>query len=782
MKKRYLTILFVLLCAISVSAQGGQIIRGTVIDKISQLPLEGVNVYITASSKGSTSDEHGKFELKDVELGRIDIQFTYIGYKPVLRKNLNVIAGRELLLYIEMEEDLQLLEEVLVKAYQRKDQAINTLAQVSARSFTVEETEKYAGSLGDPSRMAQNFAGVVTMSDQRNDIVIRGNAPTGLLWRLDGFNIPNPNHFGAMGSTGGPVSMLNNNLLANSDFFTGAFPAEYGNALSGVFDLKMRPGNTENHQFLGQIGFNGFEFGAEGPLGISQNSSFIANYRYSTLAVFDALGMGVAGGGVPYYQDVTFKFNVPTKRAGTFSLIGMGGISSIEFLAQNENDGTYNNEQGLNTRNGTDIGFIGLSHLYFFNEKSRIKTQISLSGHAVKTKVDSLLSENEELVFYGENNLEVKYSFSSVFKRKVDVKNNYSIGFIADGYNIDFKDSSIVAEDTYYYSINSKKKGLFLIQSYAQWQHKFNAKLTAYAGMQAQFYTYNNTWASGPRASLNWEFAEKQNISIGYGLHSQIQPHIIYLTQSKTEEDTYVFTNKNLEMTKSHQTAIGYNVLFKENMRIKTELYFQYLIDVPVEKDPSYFSMVNYGGSFYQGRVDSLENTGTARNYGVELTVEKFFSNGYYFLFTSSLFDSKYKTNDGIERNSTFNQNFVFNLLGGYEHQFSKKTQLGIDFKGVFAGGKRFLNVDQAMSEERGFTIYTSNGAFEERSAPYFRIDLRLNLKLNGKTTSQEWAIDFQNLTNHKNIFNQTFNKTTGEVEYTYQNGFYPMFLYRIYF
>jgi hypothetical protein len=180
------------------------------------------------------------------------------------------------------------LDDVTVRPDIRKDQAINEMAVVSARSFTIDETERYAGSLGDPSRMAANFAGVTSVSDQRNDIVIRGNSPLGLLWRLEGLEIPNPNHFGSIGTTGGPISMLNINHLTNSDFYTGAFPAEYGNALAGAFDIRMRNGNNQKHEFMGQMGFNGFELGAEGPFSSNSQASYMANFRYSTLEVLHA--------------------------------------------------------------------------------------------------------------------------------------------------------------------------------------------------------------------------------------------------------------------------------------------------------------------------------------------------------------------------------------------------------------------------------------------------------------------------------------------------------------
>ncbi|MCD4724555.1 MAG: carboxypeptidase-like regulatory domain-containing protein, partial [Bacteroidales bacterium] len=274
-----------------------QSVRGQVIEKQTLMPLPGATVILLETDPivGTTTNTDGYFVLENVPVGRLSIQVRYMGYHIATINNLNLISGKELVVDVEMEEKVDHLDEVVITAT-RKGETINSMTTISARTFSVEETQRFAGAMNDVSRMAANYAGVCTSNDALNDIVIRGNSPSGLLWQLDGVDIPNPNHFGQLGATGGPVSMLNNNVLSNSDFMTGAFPAEYGNALSGVFDLRMRNGNYDKHEFLGQVGFNGFEFGAEGPISKKNNSSYLINYRYSTMGVMQAIGIDFGTG------------------------------------------------------------------------------------------------------------------------------------------------------------------------------------------------------------------------------------------------------------------------------------------------------------------------------------------------------------------------------------------------------------------------------------------------------------------------------------------------------
>ena len=334
MRALFLTLCFSLLGLVS-WAQLTQTIRGRVVDKDSKQPLIGANVVIVNSDPfiGNTADVEGYFKLEGIPIGRVAVKVSFIGYEEVLLPSVELNSSKEAVLQIEMQESAILGEEVVVTADRDKTETLNQMATVSARTFSVEESQRYAGSLNDVSRMAQNFAGVGIVNDQRNDLIIRGNSSFGVLYRLEGIDIPNPNHFSFQGSTGGPISILNNNVLSNSDFFTGAFPAEYGNAYAGAFDLHLRNGNDEKHEFLGQIGFNGAELMAEGPLSRKSRASYLVNYRYSTLELFKVMGLSFGTVAVPQYQDGNFHINLPDKH-GKWDIFGLAGISNIAFLSK----------------------------------------------------------------------------------------------------------------------------------------------------------------------------------------------------------------------------------------------------------------------------------------------------------------------------------------------------------------------------------------------------------------------------------------------------------------
>jgi hypothetical protein len=316
---RFAAIIFLFLAPFTGVAQTTQSIRGKVIDKQSKFPIPGVSVVIVTLNpqKGSVTDDKGEFKLTEVPIGRHDLKVTLFGYTEQLISNILLTSGKEVYLNIELQEQILELEEVKIETEKSKGETNNENSVVSSRTFSIEETSRYAGSRNDPARRAMNFAGVTGASDSRNDIIIRGNSPLGLLWRFEGMDIPNPNHFGTFGTTGGPISMLNNNVLSNSDFITGAWPSQYGNALAGVFDLQMRKGNNQKREYMVQMGFNGLELGAEGPISKKNSSSYLANYRYSTLGIFKALGISFGTSALPQYQDLNFKVNIPTEKAGT---------------------------------------------------------------------------------------------------------------------------------------------------------------------------------------------------------------------------------------------------------------------------------------------------------------------------------------------------------------------------------------------------------------------------------------------------------------------------------
>ncbi|MEK7224413.1 MAG: TonB-dependent receptor, partial [Bacteroidota bacterium] len=464
---------------------------------------------------------------------------------------------------------------MVVRSGKQKNKALNEAAVVSARQFSVDEAVRYSGTRNDPSRMAQNFAGVSGSNDARNDIIIRGNSPSGVLWRMEGIDIPNPNHYSTLGSTGGPVTILNTNTLKNSDFITSAFPSQYGNAIAGVFDLRMRNGNNEKYEFLGQMGFNGFEFGVEGPLNRDSKSSFLVNYRYSLVAVIQKLGLSVGtGSATPYYQDINFKLNVPTKKAGTFSLFGLGGESHIRFEAVDE-DNLYSTPDGsLRERTFRSLtGVAGLTHHYFFNSNTSGRLMLAVSGYDSKYREDFYNSTKPDQTAFYKKNTQVKYSAGYTFNKKFNSKNQLTAGIVADFNKLNLRNDYIPDGDSVLITFFDSKKNTALLREFANFSHRFSDKLSSNFGLYHQLFTLNSTQSIEPRWNLRYQFRRNQSVSFGAGLHSQTQPLEVYFYETKNGSGQTVLTNKELDFVKSAHGALGYDINFSKHLRLKAELY-----------------------------------------------------------------------------------------------------------------------------------------------------------------------------------------------------------------
>ncbi len=777
-------ILITFMQSASMARETAQTFRGRVLDAYTELPLPGATVIITDSDplRGAATDINGAFRLENLPLGRLDVQVSMVGYQSVQLRNLLLVSGRELVLDIKLEEQVYLLEDFVVRPDIRKDQPLNEMAMVSARSFTIDETERYAGSLGDPSRMAANFAGVSSVSDQRNDIIIRGNSPMGLSWRLEGVEIPNPNHFGSLAATGGPVSMLNNNLLANSDFYTGAFPAEFGNALAGAFDLKMRNGNNQQHEFMGQVGFNGFELGAEGPFSDNSQASYMTNFRYSTLELLHAAGMNFGtGAAIPKYKDMSFKLNFPLKK-GRLSVFGLGGVNNIAMLDSEEDDAQFG-FSGTDLYYDNSMGVLGMNHVYYFNDNARLSSTLSVSGIDGSSEIYDLnLSEEMPLII--EKLWEVKYTFSTKYSHRLSSRNYLNTGLVYDFYDFGYHGKYFHKENDQYQHYLNSAGDMSFARAFAEWRHRFSDELSITSGLHSSLLFLNNSYALEPRMGMKWEFIPGQSINFGAGLHSQTQMRALYFGQRlvDTLNLSYEMTNIELDFTRSLHMVAGYERLLGQGHRLKAEVYYQYLYNVPVAWRRPEFSLLSQGGGYGFMIYDNMENTGTGENKGIELTLEKFLHKGFYYLVTASVFDAGYRGYDGVWRNSAFNNNFVFNALSGYEWQLGSKSLLSVDLKMVYAGGTRYLPIDAERSVEDDGIRYIWKNAYEERFPDYFRLNGRVTFRLNGRSVNQEWALDLQNITNHQNVFIQNWNNETKEISTSYQMGFMPMMTYRIYF
>ena len=771
-----------------------QTIKGVILDKDSEMPLIGANVIVSSTDEmvGTSADENGEFKLENIPIGRHTIEITYIGYEPTILSSLLVTSGKELFLNIELAESVLELAEAVVVAKHDKTKALNEMATVSSRSFSVEETSRYASSLFDPARMAQNYAGVTVgggSSDLFNEIIVRGNSPRGVLWRLEGIEIPNPNHFGAAGNSGGGISMLSSSILSNSDFYTGAFPAEFGNAISGVFDLNMRNGNKEKREYSFMVGVLGLEAALEGPFGKNSQASYLLNYRYSTLAALANVGLNPAGDVLPEYQDVSFKVNLPTKNAGTFALFGLGG-SNVASIVPEPDSTKWEDEDGkYGFTEKQKVGTLGLSHRLVLSESSYLRTVVAASYDGY---------EDDEYLYEAENNykkniyLLSKFDYkilraTSTYTNKLDARNTIRFGGIVTHHDFDFniraKDDE--ADDFLNTYLNNQGQTQ-LFQAYGHWKHRFNEDWTLNSGMHYTHFALNNSFSIEPRAAIKWQATPKSSLSAAVGLHSKPE-HVTFYFVEKTEEGKpRTAPNKDLDLTKSLHAVIGYDQKLGDHLRMKIEAYYQHLYDVPVlEEEGSTGSIVNTQDIWdILGDNKKAVNDGTARNYGVDLTFEKFFSNNYYFLMTGSLFESKYTPQNGVEYNTRYATNYQTNILGGKEWKVGKNKNkiLGVNGKFILAGGNRMTPIDIPASQLEGEVVWKEDQIFSEHAPTYWRLDVGVSYKINRKRTTHTIMLDVQNVTNHLNVDFQWYDVDDNEMKTFYQTGLFPTFNYRIEF
>lgn len=771
-----------------------QSIHGTLIDQDSKTPLIGATIAVKSGEQiyGSTTDIDGDFHIENVPVGRLDIEITYLGYDPIQLNSIMLTSGKELTLNIEMQEATEQVEEVVVTADNGRDKgaALNEMATVSARSFSVEETGRYAGSFGDPSRMVTNYAGVSVGGgtyDMNNEIVIRGNSPSGMLWRMEGIEMPNPNHFADVGSSGGSISMLNANTLSTSDFFTGAFPGEYGNATSGVFDINLRNGNNQKHEFSIGIGLLGIEASAEGYFSKKSKASFLINYRYSTLGIVRALKISPVGNTLPTYQDLSFKINLPTGKAGVFSLWGIGGDNKaiLEPKKDSLDWETKEDNRGYDAKGR--MGIVGLSHRILVSDNSYLKTVIAISAQQSNTEAYELDANNNYQQQLRGINIYNKYSFraTTAYTHKFNAKHTLKVGVIFNhimfNYDVRRKENGIGAIKTFLDNNGNTQ----LLQGYAAWKYRPHSNWTINAGLHYSHLTLNGNYAIEPRLSAKWQMTPKHSISLAGGLHSRIEDISYYFLENTSSLGVVSTPNKSLELNKSVHAVLAYDFAITKDLNLKLEGYYQHLYNIPVENDAeSTLSTINASSIFDLFGSKGMVSKGLGRNYGIDLTFEKFFTKQYYILFTASVFDSKYQAQNGEWFNTRFNTNYQFTLLGGKEFKIGKKKNniFGINSKFLLAGGSRYTPIDLEQSKIAGYTIEKANETYTKQVAPYLRLDLGLSYKINAKKVSHAITIDIQNVINYQNIYSQHYNAETQELEYLYQGGIFPNLSYKLNF
>ncbi len=789
-------LLIAMLVGWATHAQTGTI-KGLIVDKQSETPLMGATVELlnAVDATGVVTDENGRFVLNNIPVGRQAIRVSYIGFETYSVPNVDVTSGKDVFLNIALTEAFNQLDEVVLTSNTNKDQPLNKMSTVSTRQFGLEEVTRFSGGRSDVGRLAANFAGVSAPDDSRNDIVVRGNSPTGLLWRLEGVPIPSPNHFSTAGTTGGPVSALNPNMLKNSDFLTSAFAAEYGNAIGGVFDLGFRNGNTDDYEYTLQTGiFTGLEAMAEGPMG-KKNGSFLVAYRYSLVGL---LGIGAGGtSATPNYNDLSFNLNFGNGRLGNLSLFGILGSSDIDFLGDDIDEDDLFAAEDENTFVESRFGVLGIKHRINIGNNSYLRSILSGSFSGNDFMVDRFIDKNtpeERTILYTlADNTESRYTFSTLFNSKLNNRSTLRAGVLVESFGVEnvLQDRTEQPDtdgdgDPDLFTFRDIDENVLLVQPYIQGQFRLTEALTLNAGLHAQYSDLNSQFALEPRAALGYQIAPAHRVSLGYGLHQQQLPLPILFLNEEVNGDL-VQTNKDLDFVRSNHFVLGYDVKLSQNWRGKVEVYYQDIANAGVEPVASSYSTLTEGADFdFDNDRVSLVNEGTGSNRGVEFTLERFFNKGYYGLLTGSFFESKYAGSDGIERNTPFNNEYVVNLLAGKEFKVGKAGQniLFVDTRLTTSGGRFATPVNLEASQQAGFEILREDIAFSEQYDPYFRWDVKFGIKLNSKQKkrSHQFYVDLQNVTANENIFVRRYNRLTNQVDQVDQIGFFPDFGYRFQF
>jgi hypothetical protein len=809
--KHVLVIIFSLSTVFSFS-QLTQTVRGKVYDAETNYPLVGVRVQVITDDTNARfiggTDANGEFTLKKIPVGKHKLISKLNSYEQS-SVIIEVNSGKELILNIPLMEMVVTKEEIVVTA-RKKGEVLNEMAVLSSQQFSVEETNRYPGSRMDPARMASNFAGVQGSDDSRNDIVVRGNSPLGVVYRVEGIDIPNPSHFAVSGSTGGPVSVLNNKILGNSDFFMSAFPAEYGNSTSGVFDLKLRNGNNNQHEFTGQFGLFGTEVLAEGPMSKNGNSSYLVMGRYSSLALFQKLGVTIGTDAVPVYGDGAFKFNWKLKKGGQLSWWGMGGKSNIDLLIseQKEYSKEFYGEGDRDQYFGTSMYVSGLSYKKSLNEKTYLTATLAGSleeQHARHmylhrslevTGADTTIKVDSSFNMLGFDFKTMKLSGYTAINHKINKQHLIKAGVNFDVLSLNYMDSVLAdLDDRNSWKTRWNYSGTaLLIQPFAQWKWKINDKMDLTAGIHAQYFTLSNSLSPAePRVGFKYRMKGDQSIFAGAGLHSQTQPYYTYTYDPDNDGNAH---NLKMDFSRSLHSGLGYEKSFGPGLNFKTEAYYQYLYNLPINTMSNSFSLVNAGGGF--SRVfpnDTLVNSGKGINYGLEFTLQKYFSKSFFFMVSASVYDSKYLASDGIWRNTSYkgsnisnniDLSYVWNVLAGKEFKIGKKQVIGVGTKITRAGGRRYGLVDIAQTEASKEIIFKDSLFNENTFRDYFRVDLKISWRMNTQKLTHEFGLDLVNLLNTRNLLSLAYapkldpNDTSEPIAEKAQLGRLPIFYYKI--
>ena len=790
-----LTVTLIFCGAVSMQAET---LRGTVKDAITGEPLIGATVKIVElENAAAIADIDGKYQINLSKGGRYTIEANYVGYEPSVTKEILISGAKEVVLDITLRENSTELKEVVVRPRVNKEATVNPTVLTGGVMLSMEEASRFAGGYNDPARLVMSFAGVSGEADG-SGLSIHGNAPERMQYRIEGVEVFTPNHFNDLWNAGyGLVSALNSNVIGNSDFFTSTFNANYNNALSGVFDVKMRPGNNTKYENILQIGTVSEELTLEGPISRKHNSSYIVNYRYGFTSLVDKLGLIDTDGSHMSFQDFSWKLNFPTKRAGTFSVFGLGFFDTNwdERMKIKDTHSAYDASD-----NDSKLAQLlaGVSHKILLGNKWTWRSTLAYNMQHIKADeyyYGLKRDENDVLIYPLEyEEPEKKYLFSKqktnedriIFNTELSKQVNdkwltqfggeYSHRF----FNLVYRSADrLYAPVETMKDITNMKDDTGLASVFWQNLYKFNDHLSATAGISANYFLYSKKYSVEPRVSMKWDPNEKNSFALGYGLHSMVEKLDAYFYR----DDDGKLVNKDLGLTKAHHFQATYMYKFNSNLTLRANAYYQYGFNTPVGIDGSTYCVTN---RYFNFTDEPLVNKGNTRNYGADITLEHYMSHGFFGQTNISLYRSQYRGVDKVWRNQMYDRRFMFKILGGKEWIIGKNV-LNVSAKYSIQGGLRYTPIDVEQMNaniDAGIVndepIYKDNEAFTKHFKPTGIVDLTVSYKINKKRVSHTIAFEGLNILGTDTPMFQRFDLGTRQVRIDKGGISLPNIFYRL--
>ncbi len=774
MKAVLLTIMVACVALATRGQELAQTVSGKISDAITSLPLPGASVSFTRGDESialTRTDEAGKFAVK-LAVGRYRLTVTYTGYKTRTTE-LAVIGGKETVVDLALSTSAQELETIEIASTPLSAEL------PGLHSLSIEKTLRVPANFFDPVRVATAYPGVIATNDQNNSIIVRGNSPNGLLWRLNGLDVINPNHQANAGTlsdkpaaNGGGVNILSSQMLENTDFYTGAFPVAYGNALSGVIDMRLRNGSKNNFEYTAKASLIGLDFAAEGPLGHGRRTSFLTNYRYSTVGLLSAVGIDFGGESINF-QDLAFHLNSEFDDGGGLSMFAVWGNGTNDFNGKDSADWKEDKDRydinyssanfaggATYTRHvGPGKAFAGVVYSYASQDRTALISdevapmevqllddQFAQSNHLLSARVNYLVPVGRSGAWQA--GVMANMNDHGVSSRTV-------IGGLTGPTALRFYGGDVQG---------------FLLQPYMSLEGQVTSGIRLSAGARYMHFTFNNSGVFEPRVSFDVRTSDRSSLEVAYGLTSQLQLPQVYGAEG----------NRGLGFTKSHHGDLSYSFALPSGLRLATSVFYQYLFDVPIESaetnPQSSFSTLNLNE---EPAPPNLVNKGTGENYGIDVTIEKSFFVKDYFLVAGSYYESKYVGADRILRDTRYNGKFTLSSVYGTEwRNESRNRVIGLNTRVLYLGGLLLRSVDAASSATEGETIYQD--VFSRRMQDYFRIDLRISFRKDKPGYTRTFAVDIQNLTNNLNDAYQYYDLTQGQIVMRHQLGIIPVLVYRI--